>query len=120
ELDRLSRQFDRLHKLTSALESYQPRAWQVQDQSFDPLQVLQELEDSGTEPYDRLFLVGHDVSTAPTARVEQLLGFTSVALDHSPVCAFWLGEDGRLIYVNRAACASLGYARSELLGMHIS
>jgi PAS domain S-box-containing protein len=122
--DRIERQIDRLHKLSTVLSHYQPATWRAGEQSFDPLQVLQQLEDSPTQEFDRLFLLGPQRGGAPPegelTKLEQLLRFTSFGLEHSPVCAFWLGEDGRLVYVNQASCASLGYTRSELLGMHIS
>jgi len=124
--DRLERQIDRLRKLSTVLSRYEPETWTVTDRSFDPLEVLQQLEDSPTKEFDRLFLVGPEHGVAQQRRrralskLEQLLRFTSFGLEHSPVCAFWLGQDGRLVYVNQASCDSLGYSRSELLGMHIS
>jgi PAS domain S-box-containing protein len=127
QIDRLARQLDRLRKLTTVLAQYEPRAWTERDQSFDPLEVLQDLEGSPTPEFDRLFLGGPEQAAPPDelddggrSKVDQLLRFTSFGLEHSPISAFWLGEDGRLVYVNQAACESLGYRRSELLGMHIS
>ncbi|MDA8139285.1 MAG: ATP-binding protein [Desulfobacteraceae bacterium] len=40
-------------------------------------------------------------------------------IDHSAEPAFWIGADGRLIYVNYAACRSLGFSGKELLDMTI-
>jgi PAS domain S-box-containing protein len=34
--------------------------------------------------------------------------------------AFWMGPDNTFVYVNEAACAMLGYSRSELIGQHLS
>jgi PAS domain S-box-containing protein len=50
----------------------------------------------------------------------EALRFMSYGLERAPDGAFWLGEDGRLVYVNHAAGESLGYTRDELLGLHIS
>ena len=52
-------------------------------------------------------------------RVEDALRFTQIAIDHSSDAAFWVGPDARLIYVNNAACRSLGYSRDELLCLPI-
>jgi len=126
QLERIERQIDRLRKLSTVLARYEPRSWNSGDESFDALEVLQQPDDSPTHEFDRLFLVEpepgetHGRLYGDQRKLQQLLRFTSVGLEHSPVCAFWLGEDGRLVYVNQASCASLGYTRSELLGMHIS
>ncbi len=48
-------------------------------------------------------------------QVEESLYFTQSAIDHATDSAIWIGQDGGLIYVNDAACRSLGYSREELL-----
>lgn len=50
---------------------------------------------------------------------EDALKFTQFAIDHYSDGAFWMGPDARFIYVNDAACRSLGYSRSELLTMTV-
>jgi PAS domain S-box-containing protein len=50
---------------------------------------------------------------------EESLSFTQFAVDHIADAVFWMDSDGRLIYVNRAACHSLGYSREELLSMTV-
>lgn len=45
--------------------------------------------------------------------------FTQFAIDKTIDQACWIDERGRFIYVNDAACYSLGYSRQELLGMSI-
>jgi PAS domain S-box-containing protein len=62
--------------------------------------------------------VGRDITAHRVA--DAAVRFASYGLKHSPDQAFWMGEDGRLVYVNESACASLGYSREELLGKHIS
>lgn len=52
-------------------------------------------------------------------RVRELLELTQLAMDSSVNAAFWLTEDGKLFYVNEAACRSLGYDLSLLLSMTI-
>jgi len=52
-------------------------------------------------------------------RTEGALQFTQFAVDHYSDAAFWMGHDARFIYVNEAACRSLGYTRDELLEMAV-
>ncbi len=52
-------------------------------------------------------------------RAEKALRFTQFSVDHSADPAFWVGRDARFIYVNDAACRSLGYSREELLTMTV-
>ena len=33
--------------------------------------------------------------------------------------AFWATADGRMVYVNEAACTQLEYTSAELLAMHV-
>jgi PAS domain S-box-containing protein len=49
----------------------------------------------------------------------EALQFSQFAIDRSADASFWIGSDGRLIYVNDAACKSLGYERAELLSMAV-
>ena len=50
---------------------------------------------------------------------EERLRFTQYAIEKTIDQAFWMTEDGRLFYVNDAACRALGYTREELLQMSI-
>jgi len=52
-------------------------------------------------------------------RAEDRLRQTQFAVDHAADSVFWMGDDGRFIYVNEAACRSLGYSRDELLSMSV-
>lgn len=62
--------------------------------------------------------VVRDISERKQA--EESLYFTQSAIDHSTDSAFWSEEDGKFIYVNDAACRSLGYSRKELMTMNVS
>ena len=53
-------------------------------------------------------------------KTEKDLQFKDFALDHSADAAFWMDPQGRFVYVNQAACASLGYTREELLSMRLA
>jgi two-component system, sensor histidine kinase and response regulator len=51
---------------------------------------------------------------------EQRLQFTQYAVDNAADPVFWVrASDGKLEYINHAACSSLGYTREELLSMQI-
>ncbi len=48
------------------------------------------------------------------------LEFVQYAVEHAVDMAFWPAvEDARLIYVNKATAARLGYTKEELLNMHV-
>ncbi|MBI5576553.1 MAG: PAS domain S-box protein [Deltaproteobacteria bacterium] len=50
---------------------------------------------------------------------EEALRLMQFAVDRAGDAAYWMGPDGRLIYVNDQACRVLGYTRDELLSMTI-
>ncbi len=52
-------------------------------------------------------------------RIEEYLKITQLAMDKFGDSILWLSSEGRFVYVNEAACKSLGYSREELLAMHI-
>jgi PAS domain S-box-containing protein len=52
-------------------------------------------------------------------RAEEALRFPQFAVDHSSEAVFLLRRDGRFVYVNDAACTSLGYSREELLSLTV-
>ena len=52
-------------------------------------------------------------------RAEGALRFTQFAIDHSSDAAFWMGSDAHFIYVNDAACRTLGYSKEEFLAMTV-
>jgi PAS domain S-box-containing protein len=41
------------------------------------------------------------------------------AIETAPEAVFWINADGRLVYVNQRACASLGYSHAELSALHV-
>jgi PAS domain S-box-containing protein len=73
---------------------------------FDDNGRLIELQSVGTDITDR-------------KRAERALRLTQFAVDRAADAIFWLRPDGRLIYVNDAACESTGYMRDELLSMTV-
>ena len=58
-----------------------------------------------------------DISALKEA--EEQLMFAQRGLDYSVDAAYWIDENGGLVYVNKSACDALGYERDELLAMSI-
>ena len=52
-------------------------------------------------------------------RIEEYLKITQLAMDKFGDSIIWLSSDGRLVYVNEAACNSLGYSKKELLSLYL-
>jgi len=69
--------------------------------------------------HGKTFFVGLFRDITGRRKVEEALCFTQFAIDNSFTQAFWTTEEGRIFYVNDAACRSLGFAREVLVGMTI-
>lgn len=50
-------------------------------------------------------------------KAQETLQFTQFTVDRAAEAVFWAGSDGRLLYVNDAACRLVGYNRQELLDL---
>ena len=48
------------------------------------------------------------------------LQFAQLASDKMWDAAYWIGQDGRFVYVNAAACRQLGYTHEEMLALNIT
>lgn len=68
-------------------------------------------------PPETVSLLTRDITER--RRAEEAARFTKFALDHSSEAAFWMGQDGQFIYVNDAACRSLGFKHDELLSKYV-
>ncbi len=66
---------------------------------------------------DGLSVVWNDTSERNISA--QALRMTQFAVDRTRDAAYWMSRNGRLFYVNEAACALLGYSREELLRMTV-
>jgi PAS domain S-box-containing protein len=60
----------------------------------------------------------HDITEQRKA--DESLQMMRFCVDHAGDSVFWVNCEGRILYVNDAACAGLGYSREELLSMSIS
>jgi len=56
---------------------------------------------------------------AERRKTEIALRLTQFTLDKSADPIFWICQDGRIRYVNDAACSYLGYSRDEMLNMSV-
>ncbi|MHC4143633.1 MAG: PAS domain S-box protein [Planctomycetota bacterium] len=72
--------------------------------------------DSGDKPVG-IVAIGQDITERK--RAEKMLQFTQFSIDNAAMAAGWTTADGRLVYVNAAACRLLGYSREELLTMKV-
>lgn len=59
----------------------------------------------------------HDVSEL--RRTGELLGLSRFSIEQVADVVLWIGEQGRLMYANQAACEALGYSAQELGEMTI-
>ena len=68
-----------------------------------------------------LYLINAELRAeiAERKRVEETLRLTQFSVDKAGDAVFWMGSDARFIFVNDAACSSLGYLREELLSMTV-
>ncbi|MDA8413868.1 MAG: PAS domain S-box protein [Desulfobacteraceae bacterium] len=59
----------------------------------------------------------HDITEQRKA--DESLRMMQFCVEHAGYSMFWVNSEGRIMYVNDAACAGLGFSREELLGMSI-
>jgi PAS domain S-box-containing protein len=52
-------------------------------------------------------------------RAEEALRLTQFSVEHASDAVFWMDPQGRILYVNEAACRSLGRSHEELLSLSI-
>lgn len=61
-------------------------------------------------------LLGVAVDITERKRMEASLRLTQFSMDRASDSVFWVAPDGGILYVNDAACRTLGYAREEIVG----
>jgi two-component system cell cycle sensor histidine kinase/response regulator CckA len=64
-------------------------------------------------------LIGVVQDITELRQVEDALRLTQYSVDHAGDQIFWIGPDGRFIFVSDSTCEQLGYTREELLGMTV-
>jgi PAS domain S-box-containing protein len=52
-------------------------------------------------------------------RLDDTLPITQISINKAGDAVFWIARDGKLFYINDAACLALGYTRDELLSLTI-
>lgn len=65
------------------------------------------------------YIIGTGIDVTDRRRAEQALRLAQFSVEHASDAAFWIGPDGRFLYVNEAACRALGYSCEELLTMSV-
>jgi len=76
-----------------------------------------EVTHDATGAPDRLFGTMQDVTERKLA--EAALQFTQTVVDRMPDAVYWATADGKLVYINDAACQQLGYPREVLLALRV-
>jgi PAS domain S-box-containing protein len=52
-------------------------------------------------------------------RIDNIRSMSQISINQAGDAVFWITRDGKIFYINDAACLSLGYAREQLLTMTI-
>ncbi|MCE5336048.1 MAG: PAS domain S-box protein [Desulfobacteraceae bacterium] len=68
--------------------------------------------------HNRVLTVVRDISERKAS--EKIMRLVQYGVDRARDPVFWLDGQGRAVYVNEAACRSLGYSREELLALPFS
>ncbi|MHB8867715.1 MAG: PAS domain-containing hybrid sensor histidine kinase/response regulator [Thermoleophilia bacterium] len=80
-----------------------------------PLEVIANFVEHEGRQYN--FAYGRDITAR--IRMEESLRRTQFSIEKAHDYIFWVGYDGRLVYVNESICRRLGYSPDELLSMTI-
>lgn len=83
---------------------------QRKDGSVFPVEVSTSFHQVEDEIF--YFVIARDISKRK--QVENDLLKTQVTVDNCADAVFWFDRNGRFVYVNQAACKSLGYSEAEL------
>jgi rsbT co-antagonist protein RsbR len=63
--------------------------------------------------------LGYLLDITERKQQESELNLTRFTIDNTVDQVYWIAPDGKIVYINNAACTSLGYTRDELLAMSI-
>ncbi len=100
-----------LHPMVSGLMNVKTRSGEIRTWAYHNSRT----EEPGQEPS----VLGHAQDVTEMKNLEETLKLTQFSVDRAADSVFWIAKDGKLRYVNDAACDSLGYSREELLGFSI-
>ncbi len=81
--------------------------------------VLGQSRDSRSVTGELLGYIGTITDITERKQAEESLQMMRFSVDHAADSIFWISREGRILYVNNAACMERGYSREELLGMSI-
>ena len=73
-----------------------------------------------THPSGDKFLGGVAVDITERLRAEEALKLSQFSIDCSQDTMVWIDHRGIIFNANQAACENLGYAKTELIGLHVS
>jgi PAS domain S-box-containing protein len=81
--------------------------------------VLGQSRDSRTASGELLGYIGTITDISERKQAEEELQMMRFCVDHAGDSIFWIDREGRILYVNDAACSERGYSREELLALSI-
>lgn len=68
---------------------------------------------------DIVMYEGSLIDITQRKQTEEAFRLTQFSVDNAPIAIYWINEEGRFVYVNDQACASVGYTREEMLRMSV-
>lgn len=91
------------------------------DDITKPKQALRHLRHQRTALSLQLTKVQAELEKARQERdrIENIRSMSQISINQAGDTVFWITRDGKIFYVNDAACLSLGYTRDQLLAMTI-
>jgi diguanylate cyclase (GGDEF)-like protein/PAS domain S-box-containing protein len=84
----------------------------IEEQTITPL-----AQNVGEANWTHFIAIKQDITERK--RAEKELWLTQLSVEHASENIFWTNSQGHFVYVNKAACDSLGYSRQELLSLSV-
>jgi diguanylate cyclase (GGDEF)-like protein/PAS domain S-box-containing protein len=84
----------------------------IEEQTITPL-----AQNVGEANWTHFIAIKQDITERK--RAEKELWLTQFSVEHASENIFWTNSQGHFVYVNKAACDSLGYSRQELLSLSV-
>ena len=81
--------------------------------------VLGQSRESRSVTGELLGYIGTITDISKRKQAEESLQMMQFCVDHAGDSIFWIDREGRILYVNDAACEERGYSSEEMLGMRI-